>query len=189
MVTRTAGLLCATSANGYWTVEGKHAGEFVVFDYCGQRHAFLLTAWRGRPAFTIMPLEGVELAATYHDEVITLIAMGSHFAPSYSSLGLLRLEAGRALISTLDGGGQPIEVELAELASVVQDDGHYWFRWGLMLKSTRLKSEEVVFAANGNACWLNPWRAPFWSAPEGYEDVGCGGLTMVMGPDQIMAEE
>jgi len=184
MTAEVSNKLCGVSRHGYWTVGGPHPGEFVVFDHESERHAFLLKAWRGRPAYTIMPLEGLDMDATFHDEVITLIANSSHFAPSYSTLGLLRLENGRGLISTIDMDGHPIEVELGEMASVVKDDGEYWFCWGLMLKSTRMKTEQIVFDCNGNDCWLNAWRAPFWEPPEGEEDGG-GGLTMQVRGDMI----
>jgi hypothetical protein len=153
------------SGDGFWIIcTGGSEDGAIVFDDCGRKTAFLLSNYNGRPAYSCVHLEHVDVPARYLGPVVLVPSEGVSFDLATASLGKLKVRNGRGLLTTLDEWGRPLEVEIAPYGGKFEACVDYGFSWMLMSKPDPSLDEdrepEIVYYAHSMQSWLNAWRSP-----------------------------
>jgi hypothetical protein len=152
-------------ALGLWDFNDK-SSAFVVFDDDdGQRKAFLLGGWRGRPGYTRMPLSEVEDCKFVAEVAVTPTEYASFTAVS-AMLGKLVVRDGRALITTVDDKGKMAFAPVAPLADPTAEDEECSYSWMLVDWAGGDAEYPGLFHAHGHNSWLNFWISPDYERDE-----------------------
>jgi len=154
--------LNARSAHGLWITTDKRDG-FVVFEHEGKKRAFLLSNFDGRPAYTCIKLDKIDVPAIYDGPVKVQPLSAASFGPANATLGKLFIRGGDGYVTTIDGRGEPIEVQIAPLLRNDEPDGPYFFCWALV-RAAKLPGQDpdddVLYIAASPQSWLNWWYSP-----------------------------
>ncbi len=163
--------LNAEAQLGFWvTLDEQHG--FVVFEEDGRKRAFLLSNFRGRPAYSCIDLDWLDIPAKFDGAVALASSCLAAFEIVGATLGKLVIRDGTAFLTTIDALGAPAEVQIAPfLRSTSDEDGEHEWAWRLLREGAQLHADEmeddVIYRASSRQSWLNWWTSPY---DDGEED-------------------